>query len=200
MGYVDRFDKNCALFRLRLKRCIKRYHRALFMWYVSLVVNNIIALFDSLFANADELKRSKETSGLGYNHWFSNELGNQLIEKGIHMAGTLKISDAALRITSFSRLVVAKHRVSKLRAAAQAPETPTCQLQSVRMRRSDRRCQLQSLKAGRPFKRKRAGGRPKKKVCSVLAVTLTTIPHPHPRIHTRIPPYHHQSNACLICD
>ena len=86
MGYVDRFDKNCAMFRLRFKRCIRRYHRAIFMWYLSLVVNNIIVLFDSLFTNADELRRSKEASNIGYKHWFQNQMGNRLINDDMCLA------------------------------------------------------------------------------------------------------------------
>lgn len=59
MGHVDRMDKNVALSRLRLKRCIKRYHRALFVWYMAVVLNNMMVLFDLLFSDTEELKKSK---------------------------------------------------------------------------------------------------------------------------------------------
>ena len=74
MGWVDRVDKNIALFRLRLKKCLKRYHRAIFLWYLALVLNNIIVLFDALFIDVEDLRKSKEK--IGYKHWFQNSLGN----------------------------------------------------------------------------------------------------------------------------
>ena len=167
MGYVDRFDKNCALFRLRFKRCIKRFHRAIFMWYVGLILNNIIVLFDLLFATADELRKSKEASGLGYKHWFENEMGNVLIEDGMRLAKLRRRTRAAVMITAFSRIVLSKLRVGSLRAAAATVRQ--CQLQTIR-HRPVARCQLQNLRPrnarpGRPVKRKRGGGGPRKKVC-----------------------------------
>lgn len=188
MGYVDRFHKNCAMFRLRFKRCIRRYHRAIFMWYLALVLNNIIVLFGSLFANADELRRAKEASNVGYKHWFQNEMGNGLINEGMRLARAKKKNDATLRITSFCRLVIAKRHLLRLRAAEQQPAV--CQLQSVQPP-STRRCQLQSLSQrrapGRPYKRKRSTGRPAKNVCTL---TVTHVPHPSP-IHCHTLPYHH---------
>jgi len=64
MGYVDRVDKNVALSRLRLKRCIKRYHRAIFLWYLAIILNNFMVLFSLLFFDADNLKKSMESSGV----------------------------------------------------------------------------------------------------------------------------------------
>ena len=135
MGYVDRFDKNCALFRwaavfssdyikpnvymcfcrLRFKRCIRRYHRAIFNWYLSLVLNNIIVLFGMLFIDADELQRSKEACGLGYKHWFQNEMGNALIDEGVIMASRSKVNRSAVKVTTFLRLALAKGRVSRMK-------------------------------------------------------------------------------------
>ena len=68
MGHVDRVDKNVSLSRLRLKRCIKRYHRALFVWYIAVVLNNIIVLFALLFNGINEFMKSKKR--IGYKHWF----------------------------------------------------------------------------------------------------------------------------------
>ena len=74
MGHVDRVDKNVALSRMRLKKCLKRYHRAIFVWYLAIVLNNIIVLFDASFVDVEELRKSKEK--FGYKHWFQNSLGN----------------------------------------------------------------------------------------------------------------------------
>lgn len=191
MGHVDRVDKNIALSRLRLKRCMKRYHRAIFLWYrpvlytcfhtifrhaffmlsssismshiiryLAVILNNIMVLFDALFSDASELKRSKEAAGIGYKHWFQLELGSILIEHGLEIAREEKIQKAALMVTSFCRLTLAKLRTVSLRVAVQS-RVPLCQLQT--MRRSVTRCQLQRVAPrvrGRPFKRKRGGGRP----------------------------------------
>ena len=62
MVHVDRMDKNVALSRLRLKRCMKRYHRAVFVWYMAIVLNNMMVLFDLLFSKTEELKKSKARS------------------------------------------------------------------------------------------------------------------------------------------
>ena len=68
MGHVDRVDKNVALSRLRLKRCIKRYHRALFVWYIAIVLNSVIVLFSLLFNDIETFIKSKKR--IGYKHWF----------------------------------------------------------------------------------------------------------------------------------
>ena len=81
---MGRVDKNIALMRVHLKRCIRRYHRAIFAWYLSAMLNNIIVLFDLLVAETPELRRSKQ--GMGYRHYFQNEMGNVLIEHGIQLA------------------------------------------------------------------------------------------------------------------
>ena len=38
--------------------------------YLAVILNNIMVLFDALFSDASELKRSKEAAGIGYKHWF----------------------------------------------------------------------------------------------------------------------------------
>ena len=103
MGHVDRFDKNYVLFRLRLKRCIKRYHRSIFMWYLAVILNNILCLFDSLFPDVNNLKTSMESSGLGYKHWFQDELGGVLIVEGLRLAEEKLMQRAASTITRFIR-------------------------------------------------------------------------------------------------
>ena len=91
MGHVDRVDKNVSLSRLRLKRCIKRYHRALFIWYMAIVLNNILVLFGLFFCDVDELMKNK--ARIGYKHWFQNQLGNTLIVEGIRICvEALKVS------------------------------------------------------------------------------------------------------------
>ena len=84
MGLVDRLDKNVALSRLRLKRCIKRYHRAIFVWYLATMLNNIMVLFEMFIVDPEKFKKSK--SRIGYKHWFQNTLGNVLIDHGVQRA------------------------------------------------------------------------------------------------------------------
>ena len=79
------------------------------------MLNNIIVLFGLLFADADELKRSKEACGLGYKHWFQNEMGNVLIDQGIRIASKWKLNRSALKITAFLRLARAKARLNRLK-------------------------------------------------------------------------------------
>ena len=160
MGHVDRMDKNVALSRLRLKRCMKRYHRAIFVWYLAIILNNVMVLFLALFDNTDELQKSKENSGVGFKHWFQLEVSDVLIKHGLKLAREHKLKTAALRVTSFCRLCLAKQRCVRLRQAAQ-PQIP--QRQINRSRRSIRTCQLQSVRVpgrGRPKKRRRGPGRP----------------------------------------
>ena len=116
MGHVDRFDKNVALMRIRLKRAMLRYHRVIFMWYICLVINNIMALMVFIFREFAELQRSKDAQGIGYKHFFQNHLGNQLLEHGLKLAGVFWRREAAIKITAFLRFAVAKRRVSKMRA------------------------------------------------------------------------------------
>ena len=159
MGHVDRMDKNVALSRLRLKRCMKRYHRAIFVWYLAIILNNVMVLFLALFANADELQKSKDGS-VGFKHWFQLEVSHVLIKHGLKLARQHKLKTAALRVTSFCRLCLAKLRCVRLRQTAQ-PQIP--QRQINRSRRSVRVCQLQSVRArgrGRRKKRRRGPGRP----------------------------------------
>ena len=107
MGHVDRVDKNIALMRVRLKRCIRRYHRAIYAWYLCLILNNVIVLFDLLVVEAAELRRSKQ--GMGYRHYFQNEMGNVLIEYGIRFAEDAWIY---LSVTIVNNFMVVCHRSS----------------------------------------------------------------------------------------
>ena len=117
MGHVDRFDKNVALMRIRLKRCMLRYHRVIFMWYICLILNNIMALLIFIFLEFDELQRSKEAKGLGYKHFFQDEMGNQLIKHGLKLAAAFWNHRNAITVTTFMRFAFAKRRVAKMRAA-----------------------------------------------------------------------------------
>ena len=117
MGHVDRFDKNVALMRIRLKRAMLRYHRVIFMWYICLVINNMMALMVFIFLEFAELQRSKEAQGLGYKHFFQNELGNQAIKHGLKLAAEFWNHRNAITVTTFIRFAVAKLRVAKIHAA-----------------------------------------------------------------------------------
>ena len=156
MGHVDRLDKNVALSRIRLKRCLKRYHRAIFVWYLAIILNNVMVLFALLCADIDDLMKAKESAGIGYKHWFQLELGSSLIEHGLQLAREEKLSKAVVMVPSFCRLVLAK-----LRTTAMRQPVATCSLQQVR--RSGTVCQLQQVRVGRRKKRKRGPGRPKKR-------------------------------------
>ena len=81
-----------------------------------MVLNNIIVLFGKLFVDADKLQRSKEACGIGYKHWFQNEMGNVLIDEGIRIASKLKLQSSALKVTTFLRLALAKKRVASMKA------------------------------------------------------------------------------------
>ena len=110
---------------------------------------------------------------LGYKHWFQLELGTALIHHGLEVARKHKVDHAALIVTSFCRLVLAKARTFLRK---KQNNTPRCQLQTLSRSRINRRCQLQNCKprrAGRPHKRKRTrsgAGRPRSR-----QVTLTSL-------------------------
>ena len=146
MGLVDRLDKNVSLSRIRLKRCIKRYHRAVFMWYLAAVLNNILVLFDLMLVDVDKLKKSK--ARLGYKHWFQNTLGNVLMLRGLRLAEDSWIHRASKIVTKFMR-----HAVKiLLKKRLTTPPTVT--------RRVALRPRVNTSGRGRPRKRKHAGGRP----------------------------------------
>ena len=111
MGAVDRFDKCVALMRLRLKRCKKRYHRVLGIWYLAAGNNNCIALFAFIFSDVEELRKSKESSGLGYRHWYQNKLGNLVIDEGLRRAEEQWIYISACVVNMFMcRCRITLHR------------------------------------------------------------------------------------------
>ena len=174
MGWVDRLDKNISLSRLRLKRCMKRYHRALFVWYIAAILNNIMSLFGFLFSDIDELRKSKQR--IGYKHWFQNALGNGLIQYGIKLA-TENLARAATASAVESRSV----RLPTVTTVS--PVTPSSTNINRRSSRGNvLRNSTNSIRPGRPFKRTRGrnGGRPRTAVCVSfftiyfrLIVTLT---------------------------
>lgn len=150
MGYVDRLDKNVSLSRIRLKRCMRRYHRAVFMWYLAIILNNVMVLFGLLFVDIEAFKKSK--ARLGYKHWFQNALGDYLIDHGIEVAETEWINRAATIVINFLRRVRVLKKLHLRRAQ------PSIQRLVLR----DRTNRRQQSKRGRPPKRKRRGGRYKK--------------------------------------
>ena len=90
------------------------------MWYICLVLNNIMALMVFIFFEFAELQRSKEAQGIGYKHFFQNHLGNQLIKHGLKLAGVFWRREAAIKVTTFMRFCLAKTRVATIRAATRA--------------------------------------------------------------------------------
>ena len=153
MGHVDRVDKNIALMRMRLIRCIRRYHRALYIWYLCHILNNIIVLFDLLVAEAPELRRSKQ--GMGYRHYFQNEMGNVLIEYGIGLAEDEWVHRNATIVIKFMLRVPSILLTKKLRRDKESRRERA----SLRQEQRRRALQDQTNKVGRPRKRKRGGGR-----------------------------------------
>ena len=79
-------------------------------------------LLGFLFVDADELQRSKEACGLGYKHWFQNEMGNVLIDEGMRISSELKLKSSALKVTTFLRIALAKKRVAKMKADRLTPQ------------------------------------------------------------------------------
>ena len=152
MGHVDRVDKNVALSRLRLKRCIRRYHRAIFLWYLATMLNNILVLFDLLF-DTSELRQSKQ--GLGYKHYFQNRLGNSLIKHGMRLAEDEWVSFNATIVKKFMRRMLALQILRTLRRERVRKD------KAADARRAQRHRVLgeRTNKVGRPKKRKRRGGR-----------------------------------------
>lgn len=176
MGHVDRLDKDLALFRLRLKRCLKRYHRAIFMWYdkhslthahlhmhtppiyihishryIGAMIVNTICIFACIYPGVDKLKKAKKR--LGYKHWFQNTLGLGLCEFGILHAAEERKDWAAKKVTKFIRYC-SQHVDRTTRSVT----TPICR----RVLRS--RSNVPPKKrgsGGRKKKRKRGPGRTK---------------------------------------
>ena len=148
MGYVDRVDKNVALSRLRLKRCMKRYHRAIFVWFLAIIFNNVMVLFALLFSDVEELAKAKEASGIGFKHWIQLTLGTELIRYGLEVARTERIQQAAMTITRFMCLASYKLRRKKKKVASE-------------QRAGTRRIVLID-RTNTPTRKKRAG-RPKKR-------------------------------------
>ena len=97
-----------------------RYHRVIFMWFICLVLNNIMALMVFIFFEFAEIQRSKEAQGIGYKHFSQNHLGNQLIKHGLKLAGVFWRREAAIKVTTFMRFCLAKIRVAAIRAALRA--------------------------------------------------------------------------------
>ena len=165
MGHVDRFDKNNALFRLRMKRCMKRYHRAVFMWYLGVVLNNCMCLCDGLCVDIDKLKKSKESSGLGYKHWYQNEFGDVLIVEGLRLAIAEVKQKAASTITRFVRNNRRRNNQRRRGSPVETTTTTHQKRQSVTRRvvLSDRSNTPRTRARGRTSEKRNLGGRPKKR-------------------------------------
>ena len=70
-----------------------------------------------IFLEYEELKRSKEAKGIGYKHFFQNELDNVLMKHGLELATVFWREEAAVKVTSFMRSLLARRRVEKIRKA-----------------------------------------------------------------------------------
>ena len=171
------------------------------------MLNNIIVLFSVLFSDAEELQRSKDVCGLGYKHWFQNEMGNVLIDEGIRIASKARVKRAALKVTTFIRFALANARVARMRSTRNRPQVPsppqhnqhhaphahtrtdtqhththTQVVAQIKRRVLYERVNTRG-KAGRPAKRKRNGGRKKKPVQQQVGMSCIpppiVIPHSH---------------------
>ena len=153
MGHVDRVDKQVSLSRIRLKRCMKRYHRAFLLWYMAIVLNNIIVLFDLLFSDIETLRKSK--ARIGYKHWLQNELGNALIEYAIRVAKEL-----------IAKQFYENNSVDSAEPATTTPCTPATASTPTPVLRDQTNTtggDSGRRRRGRPRKKKHAGGRPSTK-------------------------------------
>ena len=116
MGYVDRLDRFMASAGIRLRRCKRRYHRAIFFWMLSEMLNNIFVLFAILFPLAEALKREHEDSSIGFRHWFQDKIGNVLITYGLKHASQEKILRARNNIARCFLRYLAKPRHTSIGA------------------------------------------------------------------------------------
>lgn len=82
MGGVDRLDKVVALANIRIRRCNKRYHRAIFFWFISTIgFNNVKVIFEHIIGKEEVMKLRKKHRRMGYFHWFQDTLAEVVIEK-----------------------------------------------------------------------------------------------------------------------
>ena len=156
MGHVDRLDKNVALSRIRLKRCIKRYHRAIFIWYIAAMLNNIIVLFDLLFPSAKTLRKTK--ARIGYKHWFQNALGNGLIDHGISVCKD--------NLVAAANAAASGQDCSSSSSSSDDDDTVLCDHNNAPAAAAQ-----QPRGRGRPSKRKRGPGR----TATVIRVSVTRL-------------------------
>ena len=159
MGRVDRIDKDIALSRIRLKRCLRRYHRAIFLWYMASMYCNEVVLFDLIFDTAD-LRKAK--ANVGYKHYYQNQLGNVLILRGIRIAENDKMNYNATIVIRFMCRTGALRllRTKRYRWQTQFEMALVRQRQRRQRRQSALRDRTNNQPArGRPKKRKRGGGR-----------------------------------------
>jgi DNA polymerase III epsilon subunit-like protein len=87
MGAVDYMDKVVSFARIRLKRCKKRYHRAIFLWHLSVVGFHNTKIVWEILLGEEVVKELKKKHGrFGFSHWVQKELANGLIVYGTRMA------------------------------------------------------------------------------------------------------------------
>jgi hypothetical protein len=87
MGGVDRFNRLNAQTGIRMGRCIRRYHRQLFLgWHLSGIgVCNVRVAFEALWPQAKDLRREWDGKA-GFNWWFQDRLGRLVREHGLERA------------------------------------------------------------------------------------------------------------------
>jgi hypothetical protein len=84
---VDYMDKVVSFARIRLKRCKKRYHRAIFLWHLSVVgFHNTKIVWEILLGEEVVKELEKKHGRFGFSHWVQKELANGLIVYGTRMA------------------------------------------------------------------------------------------------------------------
>ena len=91
MGAIDRIDKTVAYVRVSFGRCVKRYHRVIFFWFISTIgLHNLMVIFKWLYSkyvgNFDELYKKHDGLGIGYTTWVQMTLARKLIEHGVQRA------------------------------------------------------------------------------------------------------------------
>ena len=112
----------CMHAGIQMRRCTRRYHRAIFCWYLSAVgFNNVLVLFALLYPLYDEYYNEAEKNSFGYKHTVQDELGCGLIKFGRKMQSQEHGDKAARRLQKLFRTGVWGKVFSRLRSSQQAP-------------------------------------------------------------------------------
>jgi hypothetical protein len=101
MNFNDIANKAAQEANVRMGRCPRRFQRQLF-WYLigAVFLTNVRVAFCALLAAADlaALKREVVNDGVGFNWWFQERLGEELIELGVTMKKKAKLGTPRTRL------------------------------------------------------------------------------------------------------